>query len=96
MGDHKELWQKRYEAALLETNPEKMQPFLETAKAAIDARLQELQMDHGGTREEQRALSDALAGVRVLEREIEGRHQPRQLVLTRNFAGSEYKPVKPH
>jgi len=52
-----------------------MQPSLEAARAAIKTRLRELQMDHGGTREEQQALSDALAGLRVLEREIEGRHQ---------------------
>jgi hypothetical protein len=73
MADHKELWQELYEAALLEANSKKMQPSLEAAKAAIDARLRELQMDHGGTREEQHALSDALTGLRVLEREISPR-----------------------
>jgi hypothetical protein len=73
MADHKELWQELYEAAVVETNPKTLQARVQVAKAAIDARLRELQMDHGGTREEQQALRDAVAGVRVLEREIEGR-----------------------
>jgi hypothetical protein len=73
MADHKELWQELYEAAVAETNQKTLQSRVQAAKAAIDARLRELEMDHGGTREEQQALRDALAGVRVLEREIEGR-----------------------
>jgi hypothetical protein len=73
MADHKELWQELYEAAVVETDPKTLQARVQAAKAAIDARLRELQMDHGGTREEQQALRDAVAGVRVLEREIEGR-----------------------
>ena len=71
-----QLWQDLYEAAIVETNLEKIQPSLRVAKAAIDARLHELQMDHGGTREEQQALSDALTGLKVLEREIEARPLP--------------------
>jgi hypothetical protein len=62
VADHKELWQQLYEAALLETNPEKMQPSLEAARAEINTRLHALQMD-GGTREEQQALRDALSGL---------------------------------
>jgi hypothetical protein len=42
-----------------------MQQYTRAAKAAIDARLHKLQMDHGGTREEQQALSDALTGLSV-------------------------------
>jgi hypothetical protein len=73
MADHKERWQELYEAAVLETNLGKMQSRIQAAKAAIDARLHELQMDHGGTPEERHALSDALAGLRILGREIEAR-----------------------
>jgi hypothetical protein len=73
MAEHEKLWQKPYAAAVVETNPKTLHARVQAAKAAIDARLRELQMDHGGTREEQQALSDAVAGVRVLEREIEGR-----------------------
>jgi|HubBroStandDraft_6_1064221.scaffolds.fasta_scaffold77803_5 hypothetical protein len=77
MAGRKELWQELYEAALLETNLEEMQPRVQAAKAAIDARLHELQLDHGGTSEQRQALSDALAGLRVLGREIKGRESKR-------------------
>ena len=68
MADHKELWQELYEAAILETDLGKMQPRVYAAKAAIDARLHELQLDHGGTPEERQAISDALAGLNVLRK----------------------------
>ena len=76
MSGHKELWEQLYEVAIVETNLAKMQQYTRAAKAAIDARLHKLQMDHGGTREEQQALSDALTGLRVLAREIEARPLP--------------------
>ncbi len=66
-------WQELYEAAVLETNHEKIQPRIREAKAAIDARLHEMQLDHGGTPEERDAISDALAGLNVLRREVETR-----------------------
>jgi len=66
-------WQELYEAAIVETKFEKLFPLVREAKAAIDARLHELQMDHGGTPEERLAISDALAGLNVLRREIETR-----------------------
>jgi phage FluMu protein gp41 len=69
----KRLWRELYEAAVLETNLENMQANVQAAKAAIDARLQELQLDHGGTPEERHAISDALAGLNLLRREIETR-----------------------
>lgn len=78
MAGHKELWQELYEAAVLETNSGRIQLSLRAAKAAIDARFLELQMDHGGTREEQRALSDALTTLRVLEREVAGQPEINQ------------------
>jgi hypothetical protein len=78
MAEHEKRWQQLYQAAVVETNLENLQPRVQAAKAAIDARLHALQMDHGGTREEQQALRDALAGLRVLEREIEGRRDTNQ------------------
>ena len=66
-------WQDLYEAAILETAVEKMQPRVREAEAAIDTRLHELQMDHGGIPEERPAISDALAGPNLLRREIETR-----------------------
>jgi hypothetical protein len=65
------LGQESYHAAILETHDEKLQTRPREAKAAIDDRLHELQMDHGGTLEERQAITDALAGLNVLRRELE-------------------------
>lgn len=70
-GDY--LWQELYEAAILETDDAKLLQRVSAAKAAIDARHQELQTDHGGTSEEQKAISDALVGLTVLWRELQAR-----------------------
>jgi hypothetical protein len=66
-------WQELYEAAILETDDAKLLKCLPLAKAAIDARLQELQTDHGGTSQERQALSDALVGLNVLRRDLQAR-----------------------
>jgi hypothetical protein len=50
-----------------------MRERIRVAKSAIDTRLWEMQMDHGGTPEERQAISDALAGLSALRRELEGR-----------------------
>lgn len=62
-------WQELYEAAVLETDDERLAKRLHAAKAGIDIRLQELQMDRQETREERQAISDALRGLNVLRRE---------------------------
>jgi hypothetical protein len=69
------VWEESYNAAVLETDDTKMPNRLRAAKGAIDTRLQELQMDHGGTPEERLAITDALAGLNVLRRELERRIQ---------------------
>jgi hypothetical protein len=69
------VWEELYKAALLETDNQKLPNRSQTAKAAIDARLHELQLDHGGTPEERQAISDALAGLNVIRRELERRSQ---------------------
>jgi hypothetical protein len=65
------VWHDLYRAALLETDRGKLQKRVQAAKAAIDDRLQELQMDQGGTREERQAISDALTALNVVRRELE-------------------------
>ena len=67
------VWKESYQAAMLETDDMKLQPRLQTAKASIDTRLHELQMDHGGTPEERQAIADALGGLNVLRRELQKR-----------------------
>ena len=65
------VWKESYQAAVLESHREKLPIRIQAAKAAIDARLQEMQLDHGGTPEERQALSDALAGLNVIRRDLE-------------------------
>jgi hypothetical protein len=69
------VWEESYKAAILETDDKKLPNRLHAAKGAIDRRLQEMQMDHGGTPEERQALTDALAGLNVIRRELERRSQ---------------------
>ncbi|HEX9112445.1 MAG TPA: hypothetical protein VF845_13275 [Terriglobales bacterium] len=66
-------WEEQYEDAVLETDDGKLAKRLQVAKAAMDARLQELQMDHEVTPEERQAIRDALRGLDVLRRELEPR-----------------------
>jgi hypothetical protein len=65
------VWRELYVAALLEPNPEKIQQRVPEAKAAIDARLHELQIDPRCAPAERHAISEALAGLNLMQREIE-------------------------
>jgi hypothetical protein len=67
------VWEEVYAAAVLETDNTKLPNRLHVAKAAIDNRLHELQLDHGGSPEERQAISDALNGLNVLRKERERR-----------------------
>jgi hypothetical protein len=69
------VWEESYKTAILETDDAKLTNRIRAAKGAIDERLQEMQMDHGGTPEERQAIIDALAGLKVLRRELERRSQ---------------------
>jgi hypothetical protein len=42
---------------------------ISAAKHAIEGRLQELALDHQGTPREKQQISDALAGLQILEKE---------------------------
>ena len=65
------VWQEPYQAAILETDDNKLPNSLQAAKAAIDNRLHDLQRDYGGTPEERQAISDALGGLTALRRELQ-------------------------
>jgi hypothetical protein len=72
------VWEKSYKTAILETDDTKLSNCLQAAKVAIDKRLQEIQMNEGGTLqggtpEELQAINDALAGLDVLRGELETR-----------------------
>ena len=66
-------WEEVYKAAFVETDDGLLPNRIHTAKIAIDNRLHELQLDHGGMPEERLAISDALAGLIILRRELERR-----------------------
>jgi len=70
-ADHN--WQESYRAAIVETDDQKLRERITAAKAAMDTRLHDLQMDHGGTVEERLAITDALDGLNVLRRELQTR-----------------------
>ena len=63
-------WQDAYEAAILETDREHLMPRILEAQNAINARLREIQLNHGGTPQERQALLDAITGLQSLRKEI--------------------------
>ena len=69
--DRTYAWRRLYEDALLETDPSRLPVLIREAHAAIDARMVEIGDDREGTGDEQQAIADALAGLRVLKTEIE-------------------------
>ena len=73
------VWDELYEAAILETDYVRLPQRLQAAKAAIDDRLHNLLLDHGGTPEERLAISDALQGLNVLRRQLQTRLQATDL-----------------
>ena len=64
-------WQDLLTAAMLQRDPVRQRQFLYAAKAAIDDRLQELQLDHEGSPEERQAISEALSSLNLIRRELE-------------------------
>ena len=62
----KYYWEEHYEAAVLESADTKLPNLLRAAKSAIDGRLHEFQLNHGGTFEERQAITQALHQLSVL------------------------------
>ena len=62
-------WRKFYESAVLETDDAALPQRLAEAHQAVQARLQALNMDHGGTPEEQDQLKNALRSLETLRKE---------------------------
>jgi hypothetical protein len=61
-------WREMFQAAVLETNREKLQQRVEAAEAAIFSRLQELNSEHG-RQAERHELDDAIRMLRVIKEE---------------------------
>jgi len=62
-------WQRFYEAALLEPNHGRLPQLIQVAQQAIEARIEQLRMDHQDHAQERQAIEDALTGLQVLKRE---------------------------
>jgi len=65
-------WEETYVAAILETDDAQLAGRILAADAKIQARLEELNLDHGGTPAEREALSAALRGLDLLKKERVG------------------------
>ncbi len=68
-------WQELYANALLETNWSKIEEKIQVAENAIRVRLHEFSVNHGGTREENQAIEDALNGFDTLRKEVAAWHE---------------------
>jgi len=64
-------WQRFYEAAILETDRVRLPQLIQTAQAAIDARIDQLRVNHQNGEAERQAIADALAGLRLLKQELD-------------------------
>jgi len=63
-------WQRPFETAILETDRSRLPKLIASAQATIDARIEELRLDHQGSPDERQAIADAIAGLQILKREI--------------------------
>jgi len=63
-------WFHLYKAAVLETDWSKIEENIQAAENGIKARLRECAMNHGETPEENRAIEDALNGLKVLRNDV--------------------------
>lgn len=64
-------WHEAYRTALLETDWSKIEERIRAAETAINARANELLLDHGGTPDEGQAIEDALRGLNVLRKDAD-------------------------
>jgi hypothetical protein len=62
-------WHDIYKAALLETDWSRMEDRIQAAEAAIQDRKHEFGLNHGGTPEENQAITHALRSLNVLRTE---------------------------
>ena len=63
-------WENLYQAAILETDWSRIEDHIQAADSAIKQRLHEFSLNHGGTPEENQAITDALHSLKVLRTEL--------------------------
>ncbi len=67
-------WFESYNAAVLEADWTKMEERIQAAEAAIQARLHEFSVNHGGTPEENQAIMDCLSRISILRADVNSWH----------------------
>jgi hypothetical protein len=65
-----ERWEELYRAAVLETDWSKMEERIHATEIAMRERLHEFSLNHGGTPEENRAILDAVNGLKILRHDV--------------------------
>jgi len=63
-------WEKLYQAAVLETDWSQIEEHIQAAESAINQRLHEFSMNHGGTPEEKQAITDAVIALETLQKDV--------------------------
>jgi hypothetical protein len=74
-----EEWKNLYHVAILETDWSKIEGRIQAANSALNARLHEFSLNHGGTPEENQAIRGALNALSVLRDEVVADAKKRQI-----------------
>ena len=63
-------WEKLYHKAVLETDWSRVEERIEATESAMQRRLHEFSLNHGGTPEENQAIARALDRLEILRTEV--------------------------
>jgi hypothetical protein len=63
-------WEKLYQAAVLETDWSRIEEHIQAAESAINHRLHELSLEHGGAPEENQAITNAVMALEALRNDV--------------------------
>jgi hypothetical protein len=63
-------WEKLYQAAVLETDWSRIEDHVKAADSAINQRLNEFSLNHGGTPEENLAITKALTALEGIRKDV--------------------------
>lgn len=74
-------WQEKYREALLELSPEELPRRIEAAEKAIQQRIEDAERSGQLSSEEQRAIDDAVRGLRLLAKTECKAKQPQEPTL---------------
>jgi len=79
-------WQELYQAAVLETDWAHMEDRIQAAESAIKGRLLEFSANHGGTKEENQAIVNAVNSLNSLRADVASWRKLEQLASEQHAA----------